>query len=92
MGALACEQPFGIYNLGGDHPYTLNEMVAALESAIGEKATIEREPMQPGDVERTCADLTCSRRDLGFNPKISLQEGLRRAVGWMRESLERERG
>ncbi len=87
LGALACDKPFGIYNLGGDHPYTLNEMVAALEQALNKKAIVKRQPMQPGDVDRTCADLTRSRQDLGFDPKVSLAEGLKRTVGWVRAEL-----
>lgn len=90
LGALACEKPFGIYNLGGDHPYSLTEMVTALEEAVGKKAIVQHQPMQPGDVERTCADLTNSRRDLGFDPKVSLEEGLRQTVGWVRDQVERE--
>ncbi|GMV83497.1 MAG: epimerase [Planctomycetota bacterium] len=90
MGALQADIPFGIYNLGGDRPYELRELVALLEKATGKRAAVNFAPMQAGDVERTCADLTRSRRDLGFAPKFSLEEGLRHTVAWVREELARE--
>ena len=90
LGALACPVEFGIYNLGGEHPVSLAELVAALEKAAGKRAVIQRQPMQPGDVERTSADLTRARKDLGYSPKVPLEEGLRRTVAWVREELARE--
>ncbi|MBI3830043.1 MAG: GDP-mannose 4,6-dehydratase [Planctomycetes bacterium] len=90
MGALVCPVEFGLYNLGGDHPVSLSELVAALEKAVGKQAVIKREKMQAGDVERTSADLTRSRKDLGYSPKVSLEEGLRQTVAWVREELARE--
>lgn len=90
LGALACPVPFGIYNLGGDRPVTLAKLVETLEQVTGKRAIVQREKMQAGDVERTMADLTRARRDLGFNPKISLEDGLRRTVEWVREELARE--
>ncbi len=81
---------FGIYNLGGDHPVSLNELVAALQKATGKEAIIEREPMQAGDVERTSADITAARRDLKFNPQVNLMEGLQQTVAWVRDELKRE--
>jgi UDP-glucuronate 4-epimerase len=56
-----------------------------LERAVGKKAIIDRQPAQPGDVERTFADLTRSTGELGYRPKTSLAEGLRKFVAWYRE-------
>lgn len=76
---------FRIYNLGGSSPVSLNELIAELERAIGKKAILDRKPAQPGDVERTFADLTRSKAELGYEPKISLAEGLKRFVAWFNE-------
>lgn len=90
LGALACPVGFGIYNLGGDHPVSLADLVALLEKTVGKPAKINRQPIQAGDVEKTMADLTRSRKDLGYSPKVPLEEGLRRTVAWVREELARE--
>src|SRR6185295_8734723 len=49
---------FGIYNLGGEHPVTLHELIGALEIATGKRALIQHVPMQSGDVARTFADIS----------------------------------
>ena len=78
--------PFGIYNLGGEHPVTLNELLTTLEEVIGKKAVIQRAPMQCGDVERTFADTTKARAAFGYEPKVNLREGIRRTVEWVQNS------
>jgi UDP-glucuronate 4-epimerase len=60
-------------------------LIEGLEKAIGRAAIIDRRPAQPGDVERTYADLARSKAELGYQPKVSLDEGLRRFVAWFRE-------
>jgi UDP-glucuronate 4-epimerase len=74
-----------VYNLGGSTPVTLKELVDELSRAIGKQAILDKRPMQPGDVERTYADLTRSKAELGYEPTVSLPEGLRRFVEWFRE-------
>jgi len=81
---------FGIYNLGGETPVTLSDLVAQLEQATGKQARIERQPAQPGDVERTCADISKARKDLAFDPKVKLAEGLQQTVEWVRQELRLE--
>lgn len=76
---------FRIYNLGGSHPITLAELVAAIESAVGRKAVLDRRPAQPGDVERTYADLTRAGAELGYAPRVPIADGIRRFVEWFRE-------
>jgi UDP-glucuronate 4-epimerase len=76
---------YRIYNLGGSDPVTLSHLIAELEKAIGKPAIIDRRPAQPGDVERTFADLTRSSSELGYRPKTSLSEGLKKFVAWFRE-------
>jgi len=76
---------FRIYNLGGSSPISLSELIAELEKAIGKKAILDKKSSQPGDVERTYADLTRSSKELGYSPKISISEGLKRFVAWFNE-------
>ncbi len=73
---------FRIYNLGGSEPVTLGALISGLENAIGKRAIIDRRPAQPGDVERTYADPTRAISELGYKPKVNLDEGLRRFVEW----------
>ena len=76
---------YRIYNLGGSDPVSLAKLVEGIEQAVGRQAVIDRRPAQPGDVERTYADLTRARAELGYQPRVSLDEGLRRFVAWFRE-------
>lgn len=76
---------YRIYNLGGSSPVTLSELIAELERAVGKPAIPDKRPAQLGDVERTYADLTRARAELGYEPKTTLAEGLRKFVGWYRE-------
>jgi UDP-glucuronate 4-epimerase len=73
-----------IYNLGNDRSETLMRFIEVLENACGREARKEFLPMQPGDVEVTHADIEASRRDFGFNPSITIDEGLPRFVDWFR--------
>jgi UDP-glucuronate 4-epimerase len=82
---LGLPVPHRIYNLGGDHPTPLMDMIATLEAALGRKAAKEFLPMQQGDVERTWADLTRSRAELGYDSKVPLSQGLPDFAGWFRE-------
>jgi len=81
----ASAAPYRVYNLGGDRPVELSYLIEQLESALGRKAERELLPIQPGDVPETAADLTLARRDLGFDPRTPVEEGVRRFVGWYRE-------
>jgi UDP-glucuronate 4-epimerase len=75
---------FEAVNLGGAHPVTLSELVAALEGALGIRAQLDRKPDQPGDVPLTAADLRKAKDLLGWEPRISLKEGLARYAAWAR--------
>lgn len=76
---------YRVYNIGGSSPVTLSELIAAIETAVGKKAIIDRRPAQLGDVERTFADLTRAKAELGYEPRTSLAEGLEKFVAWFRE-------
>ena len=71
-----------VYNLGNNRSEDLPDFIAAIEEAAGRKAVIEYLPMQPGDMTETYADIEASHRDFGFEPKISIREGMARFVAW----------
>lgn len=76
--------PFRIYNLGSDHPVSLRELIESIEQTTGRIARVEAAAPQPGDVERTWADLSRSRAELGYAPRTSLRDGLAREWEWLR--------
>ncbi|WP_374651107.1 NAD-dependent epimerase/dehydratase family protein [Dongia sp.] len=77
--------PHRIYNLGNDQPEALSRLIEVIEKACGRRAEIEYRPPSPGDVPATWADISESRADLGYAPKIPLVEGVARFVGWYRD-------
>lgn len=81
------EGVFRIWNLGGSSPVPLRDMIAAVGAVVRRTPQVERLPMQPGDVDRTFADLTRTRTELGWEPKIGFEEGVRRQWDWMRKSV-----
>jgi UDP-glucuronate 4-epimerase len=80
--------PFEVFNLGNDQSVRLDEMIAAVERAVGQRAIIERLPAQPGDAPQTRANIAKARRLLGYAPQTPFEEGVRRLVAWQ---LEQER-
>ncbi len=87
---LAMEKDFEyeIFNIGNDSPVELEEFISLLEKYLGKKAKKRYMPLQPGDVERTWADLSKSRNLLGYKPKVGIEEGLRRFCGWFIENWD----
>lgn len=75
---------YNIYNFGESEPVALRDLIAAIEKAVGKKAIIQRLPPQPGDVERTYADISLAKAELGYQPKTSLAAGLAKFVEWYR--------
>lgn len=75
---------FRVWNLGGDHPTTLNELIETIGEVVGTNPVIHHADKQPGDVERTWADLTRARAELGYAPKVSVSAGIARQWAWMR--------
>jgi UDP-glucuronate 4-epimerase len=85
MAAIDKCAGFNIYNLGESRPISVNDLINELEKALGKKAVIEYLPKQPGDVEKTFADVSKARRDLGYNPNTEISAGLKRFVDWLRK-------
>lgn len=77
---------YRVWNLGSDRPVRLDEMVRAIARIAGREPEVRRLPAQPGDAERTWADLTRARRDLAYEPRTAFEEGLRRQWEWMRNA------
>ena len=76
------DKVFEIFNIGGDKTVSLTEMVEIIEEVLGKKAKINRLPMQPGDVNRTCADISHSNKILGYNPKTTFRDGIKKFIEW----------
>ena len=74
--------PAGIYNIGCGRPVSLMAFVRLLETALGRKAQLDLQPMQPGDVPRTWADTTRLQRKTRFRPQVPLDEGIGRFAAW----------
>jgi len=88
-GIIACTQKeFGyeIFNLGESQTIQLNDLIALLEKLLGRKAVIDRQPMQPGDVPITFADISKARAKLGYNPQVKIAQGLPKFVDWFLKS------
>jgi UDP-glucuronate 4-epimerase len=74
-----------IYNIGDNDPVGLMDMITTLEAALGREAVKVMRPMQPGDVTATYADISKLNALTGYKPKVKLEEGLGRFVGWWRD-------
>ncbi len=77
-------EPFDIFNLGESETTTLNELIAALEAALGKKAVIQQLPEQKGDMPLTSADISKARRLLGYDPHTKIADGIPKFVAWYR--------
>ncbi len=89
-GTILGLKPVGyeIINLGGHETITINEMIRELEGLTGCKAQVERYPAHPADMLANWADVEKARRMLGWEPQVSLQEGMRRLVEWYQAERE----
>ncbi len=76
--------PYRVFNIGRGAPVDLMDFIAALERHVGKKAVLNMMPMQPGDVEDTWCDVSALGRAVGYQPRVSLDEGLDKTVAWFR--------
>lgn len=74
--------PYAVYNIGSETEVPLLRYVELLEQALGRKARIEFLPLQPGDVERTAADMGRLRHLVGYSPRVPVEIGVQRFVDW----------
>ena len=73
-----------VYNIAPGHSSTLLELLGLLGEIIGREPDPRFVDPRPGDVPRACADASAAARDLGWNAKVSLADGLAAYVGWLR--------
>lgn len=76
---------YEIYNLGESQPISVNDLIAELEHALGKKAIRQQLPLQPGDVDRTYADVSKAESRLGYKPSTNIRTGLTRFIAWFRQ-------
>ncbi len=89
-GIMACTQKeigCEIFNLGESQTVTLQELITLLEKALGKKAIVDRQPLQPGDVPITFADISKARARLGYQPRVNIGQGIAKFVDWFRQSI-----
>lgn len=77
---------YEIINLGSNNPISLKEMINIIGEVLDIEPNIEVLPMQPGDVDRTYADITKANKLLGYNPSITFKEGIEKFVLWYKEN------
>jgi UDP-glucuronate 4-epimerase len=88
-GVIACTQKefgFDIFNLGESQTVKLSYLIELLEQALGKKAVIDRQPMQPGDVPITYADISKAEKVLGYHPSVKIEQGIPLFVEWFRST------
>jgi len=71
-----------IFNIGGDHPITLNTLIKEIEKNLGKKAKKNLMPLQMGDVKKTVSNIKKIKKHYGFSPKTSINEGIKNFVDW----------
>jgi len=76
--------PWRIFNIGCERPVELLRYIEVIEECTGKKAIKRMLPMQPGDVKATYADVSLLAEAVGYRPKVGLEEGMERFVGWFR--------
>ena len=76
-----------IYNLGNSNPITLNKFIDICETVVNKKAIYDILPNQQGDVPHTYSDISLAKKELNYNPKISIEEGIERTYKWILNSI-----
>ena len=83
---LMNQNVYEILNLGNSSPTSLKEMINIIARTLNVKPKIKRLPMQPGDVDRTFADISKAQKLIGYEPKTSFGEGIKKFVDWYKEN------
>ncbi|HXD32095.1 MAG TPA: GDP-mannose 4,6-dehydratase [Pyrinomonadaceae bacterium] len=80
------ESDFEVFNLGESRTVELRELISLLEKELDQHAIIDRQPLQPGDVPQTYADISKARRLLAYDPQTQIEDGIAKFVSWFRET------
>jgi UDP-glucose 4-epimerase len=85
--AMRSEAIGEVFNIDGGSRITINEAIRLLEGIMGKRARVRYVERQKGDVRHTAADITKAKKMLGYEPKVRIEEGLRREVEWLSRPL-----
>ena len=77
---------YEILNLGSNNPITLKEMINTIGEVLGIEPKIDRQPMQPGDVDRTFADISKAKELIGYTPHTTFKEGIKNFIDWYKNN------
>ena len=77
--------PCKLYNLGNNKVEKLTDYIGLIEQSLQRKAVMQMEPLQPGDVPKTSADIETSRRELGFEPTTPISIGIPKFIAWYKD-------
>lgn len=83
--SLEKSYPYEIFNLGDSDTIELKYLITNIEQNLKQKAKINFKPIQPGDVEKTFANISKAKKMLGFNPKTKIEEGVKNFIEWYKE-------
>jgi nucleoside-diphosphate-sugar epimerase len=89
-GTIAATKPLGYetINLGSDTPVVLMDTIRLIEKLLGQQARLEFQPRHPADVTATWADISRARERLGWEPRVSYEQGIANLVAWYRENRD----
>jgi len=76
------DKKYSLYNIGNSKPVRLFDFITEIEKNLGKSAEKKMLPMQPGDVERTWADVSPLKEDFGYNPSTTVKDGVKRFIDW----------
>ena len=83
--SLEKSYPYEIFNLGDSDTIELKYLITNIEQNLKQKAKINFKPIQPGDVEKTFANISKAKKMLGFNPKTKIEEGVKNFIEWYKD-------
>jgi UDP-glucuronate 4-epimerase len=87
VSAIELEEGFEIINIGSGRTISLKELIHVLEKVTEKKIGVEQFDMQPGDVPTTYADISKARKLFGYNPRVTIEEGIRRFFEWYKKAV-----
>ncbi len=83
--------PYALYNIGNNNPVDLLHFIAAIEAALGRQAVMDLQPLQPGDVPATYADIDDLMQAVGFKPQTPIEIGIRNFIDWYTDYYQKKK-